>query len=225
MSAKYFHGITCGVISKPASLIKARALLYESYIKHLGWEIAHDNPSNIKINHTEEHITLTDDYDDLSVWFAINHEDDVIACARLCHNDTNGLLEIERYNNATQILEPLLSEKETLNIVELNREAIAPSYSDQREIYGLLLLKEIFEYCLLNGHSILTTCNIHDWVSIYDLISFKFLDNYTFKYCDSEPLPVMVYLATPKDIRRLLINIDSCLTTLENTTNESVQFV
>ena len=217
MNAKYIHEITCGIISTADCLANAKALLYESYIKHLAWEIKHDNPSNIKIHHLNERTTLTDDYDDLSVWFSINHKNNLVACARLCHDDNNGLLEIERYNNAAQTLKPLLSKKKMLNIIELNREAILPEYSDKKELFGLLLLKEVFEYCLINRKTILTTCNIDDWVSIYDLISFQCLDNYTFKYFDSEPHPVLVYLATPIEIKELLININSCLKKLKNT--------
>lgn len=211
MDIKNIHKVTCGVLTEQTCLNNARALLYESYIKDLAWEITHDNPSNIKIHHIDEHTTLTDDFDELSVWFSISNKDEVIACARLCSEDENGLLEIERYENATRSIKPILDQKEKLNIIELNREAILPGYSEQRELYGLILLREIFEYCLSHNYTILTTSNIPDWISIYKLISFEEIDKYTFKYFDSEPLPVSVYLATPIDIRRLLENINYCL--------------
>lgn len=216
MDIKSIHKVTCGILTEQTCLDNARALLYESYIKDLAWEITHDNPSNIKINHIDNHTTLTDDFDELSVWFSISNNDEVIACARLCSEDENGLLEIERYENARQCIKSLLDQKEKLNIIELNREAILPGYSEQRELYGLILLKEVFEYCLSNNYTILTTSNIPDWIAIYELISFEEIDEYTFKYFDSEPLPVAVYLATPADIKRLIANINSCLEVHKN---------
>ena len=132
-------------------------------------------------------------------------------------------MELERYENATRSIKPLLDLKKELNIIELNREAILPQYSDQKDLYGLILLKEVFEYCLSENLTILTTSNIPDWTSIYELISFKCLDDYTFKYFDSEPSPVSVYLAKPDDIRELLKNIHHCLESRENLTHRSGQ--
>lgn len=203
--------ITSGILTNPVCLNKARALLYESYIQHLAWEITHDNPSNIKICHEDGHTTLQDDYDDLSVWFSISHGEEVIACARLCYEDDNGLLEIERYENARQAIGSILAKKEDLNLIELNREAILPAYNETGVYYALLLLKTVFEYCLEHNHTILTTCNISAWLAIYDIISLEKEEKYSFKYFDSEPHPVWVYLITPDDIKQLLVNINSCL--------------
>lgn len=216
MDIKNIHKLNCGVLTDESCLNNARALLYESYIKDLAWEITHDNPSNIKIHHLDNHTTLTDDYDDLSIWFSISDPNEVIACARLCQEDKNGLLEIERYENACRIIQPILDQKRKLNIIELNREAILPQYSAQRELYGLILLKEVFEYCLSNNYTILTTSNIPDWIALYELIGFEKIDKYTFKYFDSEPSPVLVYLAPPADIKRLVENINNCLKTHKN---------
>lgn len=200
----------CELLTNPSCLVKAKALLYESYISHLAWEIVHENPSNIQISHHNNQTILTDDYDELSSWFALKHDNNIIACARLCYEDNKGLLEIERYENAVRILNPILSKKKSLNLVELNREAILPS-NRMRSFYALILLKNIFLHCLSNNYSVLTTSNIPEWVSIYKMIRFTPLDEYTFRYFDSEPKPVLVYLATSEDLLRLLQNIDYCL--------------
>lgn len=212
-----FTDVTCGVLTKPLCMEKAKSLLYESYISHLAWEITHDNPSNIKINHIDGLTTLTDDYDDISTWFSISHGDDVIACARLCYEDEQGLLEVERYENAKGLLQPILAQKKALNIVELNREAMLPFYGETTTYFGLLLLKTIFSHCLINKQSILTTSNITDWVVIYEMIGFSALEEYTFKYFDSEPHPVLVYFATESHLQQLLKNIDHCLYVMEKT--------
>lgn len=200
------------ILSEPSCLNNARALLYKSYVKHLSWDIVDNNPSNIKINQCNHQITLTDDYDDLSVWFSVVLNNQIISCARLCGEDSNGLLEIERYENARNTIQPILDKKNELNLIELNREAILPEYSPHKELFGLLLLKRIFEHCLLKNQTLLTTCNISDWTSIYSLIDFKPLTNYSFKYFSSEPLPVQVYLATPEEYIRLIKKINQCLT-------------
>lgn len=207
--------IYCGILVQPECLNKARVLLYESYIQHLAWEITHDNPSNIKIHHRDEYTLLTDDYDELSIWFSISRGTEVIACARLCYEDEQGKLEIERYSNARESIADILQTKQRLNILELNREAILPAYSDKKDYYALLLLKTIFSYCIDNNHTILTTSNIRDWVEVYERISFEYLRNYTFKYFDSEPLPVLVYLATPDDLKQLINNIDLLMDTID----------
>jgi hypothetical protein len=202
--------IACQIIRDKSDLNNARSLLYESYVTHLAWEITNENPSNIKITRDKNRMMLTDDYDNLSIWFSINIQKEVVACARLCKEDKQGLLEIERYENASRALDTILSQKKHLKIIELNREAILPSHSNKKE-YGLLLLKSVFEYCLSQNYTLLTTCNIPDWLSIYNLISFNCLDKYSFRYFDSEALPVRVYLATPEVLIELINRIDSKL--------------
>lgn len=201
------------IISDPEHLNKARSLLYYCYLEHLEWEIAHCNPSGIKIQQQGNGAIISDDYDDLAIWFSVlnnNNDDDCIACGRLCHNDFDGLLEIERYHNARKSLKDILEKKKQLNIVELNREAVSPKYAENSKPY-LLLLKSIFQYCLNKNHTILTTSNLVKWVEIYDQIGFKRL-NSTFKYFDAEPEPVVAYFACTHDIENMLKKIDVLLT-------------
>ncbi len=195
------------IINEPEQLNKARSLLHCCYLEHLEWEIAHCNPSGIKIQKWENQAIISDDYDDLAVWFSVlDDNDDCIVCGRLCHNDSNGLLEIERYDNAIKSLKDILQKKNQFNIVELNREAVLPKYADNSKVY-LLLLKLIFEYCLKNNYSILTTSNLIRWVDIYDKIGFKRLEA-VFKYFDSEPEPVVSYFAYTHDIEIMLTKVN-----------------
>lgn len=199
------------MINEPEQLDKARSLLHHCYLEHLKWEIEHSNPSGIKIQQRGSHTIISDDYDDLAVWFSVlNDTNDCIACGRLCHNDPNGLLEIERYHNAQKSLKDILQKKNEFNIVELNREAVLPKYAENKKLY-LLLLKSIFQYCLKKNYAILTTSNLTNWVDIYDKIGFKRLD-VTFRYFDSEPEPVIVYFAYNHDIENMLNEINTLLT-------------
>lgn len=198
------------IINEPEQLNQARSLLHCCYLEHLAWEIAHCNPSGIKIQQQGSRTIISDDYDDLAVWFSVlNDNNDCIACGRLCHNDSNGLLEIERYHNAKKSLKDILQKKKQFNIVELNREAILPKYAENKKPY-LLLLKSIFQYCLKKNYAILTTSNLVKWVDVYDKIGFKRL-NAAFRYFDSEPEPVVVYFAHTQDIENMLIEINTFL--------------
>ncbi|KTC76037.1 hypothetical protein Lbir_0106 [Legionella birminghamensis] len=206
--------ISCGILQNPKCLTRAQSLLYSSYVKELGWQINPQNPSNIQVIEQDNRLLLVDDYDDCSTWFAIYHHHTMMACARLCHDDANGLLEIERYENARKALEPILRQKQTLNLVELNREAIIPLVCGHKPYYALKVLKAVFQHCIAHEQSILTTCNIKEWVALYDLIGWQPIPDYTFKYCQSEPAPVSVYLATPSELIELTSAISDCLSGL-----------
>lgn len=198
------------IISDAKNISNEQVLLYECYIRHFAWEITHSNPSNIRIEHVEGLTLLADDYDSISVWFSIKNKDKLLACARICFEDESNLLEVERYSNAKEFLQPILKQKNFLKIVELNREAILASHVHEKKIC-LLLLKAIFEYCFNNNYSILTTSNIPEWVDVYKIISFNNIPQYTFKYFDSDPSPVLVYFATPPEIKKLIQHIEKQL--------------
>lgn len=198
------------MITEVEHLNKARSLLHNCYLEHLEWEIIHSNPSGINVQKQSNWNIISDDYDELAVWFSVlNDENECVACGRLCHKDSNGLLEIERYPHVRKLLKDILEKKHEFNILELNREAILPKYAENPIPY-LLLLKLIFQYCLNKNHSILTTSNLSQWVTMYDQLGFKRL-NISFKYFDSEPEPVVVYFAQKFDIVKMLEKINFLL--------------
>jgi hypothetical protein len=198
------------IVNELGYLNKVRSLLHQCYLEHLEWEICQSNPSRIQIQQQDGKLIISDDYDDLAVWFSVvNDNDDCIACGRICHNDVDGLLEVERYSNAKRSLKEVLHKKNQLNIVELNREAVLPEYANNNKPY-LLLLKSIFQYCLNKNYTILTTSNLTQWVNIYDKIGFNRL-NAPFRYFDSEPEPVISYFANKCDIKNMLSKINRFL--------------
>ena len=198
------------IINSSVDLDKARSLLHSCYLEHLEWEITHGNPSGIKVQKNSNQTIITDDYDDLSTWFSVLEEQKPIACGRLCYEDSDGLLEIERYSNARKSLKNLLIKKTDLNIVELNREAILPKYINNKKLY-FLLLESIFKYCLEKHQAIITTTHFENWIEIYGDIGFPRLDGLEFKYHDSEPSPVLVYFSDSQHIRVLLKRINILL--------------
>lgn len=176
---------------------QSRHLLHEYYVNELGWQIQKHNASKIKIisNNTSDipRNILVDDYDSISTWFVGLKGQSVIACARLCGDDNNGLLEAERYSEARLNLSHIFAKKKNLNLIELNREAIHIEYRNY-EVY-LLLLKIILQHCISNKQSILMTTCHPDLIYLYKLISFPKMEHASFKYDSSEPVPVNVYLA------------------------------
>lgn len=106
--------IFTSVIEDVYTLAKAKTLLYEYYIEKLKWDISPDNYSGIRIKKICQQKNFIDDYDDYSTWFSVTNENNnVIACARLCKEDTAGLLEIERYGEAKQLLQSYFKFKKT----------------------------------------------------------------------------------------------------------------
>lgn len=190
------------------TLEKAKTLLYKYYVDKLKWDIPADNYSGIKIKKTYLQNKLIDDYDDYSVWFSVlNENDDVIACARLCKEDTGGLLEIERYSKAKQQLRSILNSKKQLNLIELNREAISPDYPDNK-VASLFLLKSIFNYCLEHNYSVITTTNIPEWLTLYNSLPFIRLNQCRFRYAEIDPNPVEVYFIKYRNLNKILTKIN-----------------
>lgn len=190
------------------TLEKAKNLLYEYYIEKLKWDISTDNYSGIKIEKTSQQNKFVDDYDDYSIWFSVTNEsEDVVACARLCKEDTKGLLEIERYSEAKRLLHSILNSKKQLNLIELNREAILPDYS-RNKVASLILLKSIFNYCQKHNYSVLTTTNIPEWLTLYNSLPFTRLYDCRFKYAETDLKPVEVYFIENKELKNILNKIN-----------------
>jgi hypothetical protein len=195
---------------------QVKAFLYKCYIQEFGWQVPSDNPSRIVFKESTEGLSLlTDDYDKHALWFAAVQANCIVACARLCTVDSNNLLELERYPEAREKLHLLLKEKEQLNIIELNREAISLKES-KYEKPCLFLLEKIFTYCLQKGFSILTTTNMVNWLNIYDKISFPKLEGFSFKYHVEDKDEVVVYFAQKEDLIKMRNRIIECLNNMEN---------
>jgi hypothetical protein len=198
------------IITDDKVIIKnIRAFLRDCYVEHGGWKIPASNPSKIReeiINNIKQ---LVDDYDYISTWFSLNYHNQLIACARLCGEDANGLLELERYQAAKQSLTFLFNKKREMNIIELNREAVHPWYF-KTEVF-FLLLNNIFTYCVEKNYSILTTTSLSEWDEIYQYIGFPQLKDKSFKYHEEEPKSVKVFFADQTVLIKLVAKLQSFL--------------
>ena len=187
------------------------ALLHDYYVEHHGWDMPIQNPSGLVIKTLNNKKSLTDNYDQHSIFFTVtNRNNDIVSCARLCTGDKEKCLEIEKYENAKNCLKSLLIKKEALNIIEMTREGINLNYLNDEQAY-LLLLHEIFNFCLENKYSLLTTTNLPEWEKIYEIISFPQLQDMKFKYIDSEPNKVNVYFALNNQLKIINKRIETRL--------------
>ena len=194
---------------------ETQALLYNYYVEHHKWDISKENPSGILIQSLDGKKRLVDDYDKHSVFFSVSNEkNEVVSCARLCAGDSENYLEIEKYHNARESLGYILKKKSDLNILEMTREGIRLDYFNNDKPY-LLLLREIFIFCLQGNYSLLATTNLEEWEKIYKSIGFSKIENKGFKYCDDEPLKVNVYFCLSGQIKKIINQIDFQLKKME----------
>ena len=133
----------------------------------------------------------------------------MIACARLCGHGSQELLELERYANARKSLSTLLLRKHTLNLIELNREAMDPRYRNNH-VY-ILLLRMMVNYCLEKNYTLITTTNMSEWVSIYNEIKLPKQNGFEFKYFNTDTDSVNVYFASCYDLHAILNKLNSYL--------------
>jgi hypothetical protein len=206
-------GLQVDLIHDSQTLNEARNLLYYCYVEKMKWEIKQNNYSGIRIEKVKKKFCLVDDYDSIAIWFSVKQKNQIVACARLCPEDFNRKLELERYPEAQQILGITLKElKNKFHIVELNREAILPHFS-AGDFARILLFRKIFEYCTLQKHTIITATHVQDWVNFYNDILFPKLSGLQFKYSNTDTDKVTVYFAHEENIKKM----SDKLSFLENT--------
>lgn len=202
-SPQFLHRLKASTINNLEALNQARCLLYNCYVKEMQWHIEQNNYSGLYVDKTNPHFKLIDDYDEIATWFSVKNENEVVACARLCPEDANGKLEMERYPEAKKMLWPTLGElKKKFRVVELNREAILPD-DETDSVVRPLLLKKIFEYCILNRCAVITATPIKEWLTLYERLSFPRLGGCQFKYADADAEKVTVYFASDDTIQQM----------------------
>jgi hypothetical protein len=214
MIAPVLCNMTSGVKESERS-VAVQAFLYDYYINELNWSFPDDNASGLKKSKCDGKRILVDDYDSASIESSLFYVEEsktseIVASARICKADENNLLELERYEDAQRCLKPYFENKDELNIIELNREAILPAFSVDWRVY-LTLLRKVFAYCSEHNYSILTTTNFLEWKQVYSLINFTNLKNCQFKYTDTDPESVDSYFAKHDTVGNIVNNIDLIL--------------
>ena len=170
----------------------ASALLYEVYIKQLGWQFSPDNPSQIRVEIKNNRHILIDRFTDSSVWFGAFDSSTIIGCIRLVRADGNNKLEIEGYKSSHVIQKYLPDNKDYC--VELSKAAILKRPGKLRaRIRDIMLVA--FQYCQENGYSISISPTNNPIRRILDEIGCPLIKPDAFKYEPHDPSPVSLYFA------------------------------
>lgn len=122
----------------------AKNLVYRVYIEEYSW-FPDNNKSNIRIVEDQGLKVLIDDFDKVSTWFGVFHNNAIIACCRLSDR-LDGKFEVERYQSL-----PRFITQET-SACELNRFAMLREYRTEDSFIAML-----YNYVLgwANQHGIL----------------------------------------------------------------------
>ncbi len=183
--------ITIKVLDSAELIEEACALLYKTHIEQVQWDVAPDNPSQIRIENRNNRNLLIDRFTDNATWFGAFDDQKLIGCTRLCGVDENNLLEIEGYPNSS-IVRPYLPKDKNF-CVESTRTAVAKEYTGQGIVK--LLLLAAFTYCEENHYS-LAACVSNGYLkSLLKRIGYPLKMEHAFKYEPQDPLAVNFYFA------------------------------
>ncbi|XP_065054732.1 uncharacterized protein LOC135683415 isoform X2 [Rhopilema esculentum] len=132
---------------KKSDVIQAQALIYDVYVREMGWMFAKNNPTGFRIEKSDcGKSLLTDDLEDHSNWFGVFEEDRVVAVARRVHRNAQGHLDLTRYESSKkpQIARAVCPVNNEY-VYEIQRCAIAKEYR------GTNVIMCVFHYLFLNA--------------------------------------------------------------------------
>lgn len=180
--------ITTEIIDNPDLIEDACALLYDSYIEQGKWVFSKDNPSEIRIEIKNGRKLLVDKFVETARWFGVFDNGRLIGCARLCGMDRNNKYEVEGYPASQPIHEFL----PRVNCMEMGKVAVSKDYKGKR-IINLIYLAA-FEYCQRNKFSVFTCIGNVYIKSLFQRIKLPPKIDQTFKYEETDPTSVSLYL-------------------------------
>lgn len=164
-----------------SEIIEAQKLACEVLVNEQKWEIAKDNPSQLRVDGG----MLCDKYDAQANWFGVYEGKKLIGCHRHCGR-IDGKFEFEHYNS----LPAFITEDKTA--VEGTRLAIAKEY---RRTMALLILVH-FEYSYLKAQNYKTLFTTGTYPNPGKMYVEKFstkMHEMPFKYNEHEPQEVYLY--------------------------------
>ena len=180
--------LTTEVIENVDLIDDACALLYETYIEQANWKFSPDNPSGIRIDIKNGKHLLVDNFTHQSRWFGVFDDDKLIGCARLTGLDANGRYEVEGYE-ASRVVHDFIPRS---HCMEMGKVAVAKDYKGKR-IINLIYLAA-FEYCQRNKFSVFGCLSNTYIKSLFHRIKFNPKIEQAFRYEETDPTPVSLYL-------------------------------
>lgn len=145
------------VLNDGQSINSAKRLLYEVYIREMGWSFREDSPTGFRVDKDDQNQPiLSDAFDDSSIWFGAYKEGDLIGVTRAVQrNNSLGKLDIELYPaSKLPSMKRILQPKEDQQLIEVQRGAVAKDYRDAKPNVIQLLLLFVFSYALEKTFSV-----------------------------------------------------------------------
>ncbi len=174
-----------------------KTILHKVYVEDMGWIIADDNASGLKVNQQDGCAKiLTDDYESYEQWIVMLDNDEIVAAVRLTDKDSNQQYEMQRYYNSDKLGGCLAGLAETTKVCEMSRLVINPDYAAAEVVP--FFFSNFLSYLNQNNISIFFACS--DWVFPHEqlqLMGFKKLDGECFRYTENDPQDAQVFYLTP----------------------------
>ncbi|NEO99788.1 MAG: hypothetical protein F6K58_14140 [Symploca sp. SIO2E9] len=177
--------------------ILAQRLLYEVYVKELGWIPPEGNPSNLKIQASPLGNIMVDDYDSVSIQFGGFCGKKLIGIHRIIPR-LNGRLDVENY-----IELPFFLQKDCH--YELNRLAIDINFR-KSPIFSLIIAAEIRYLIKCKFKYVIGTAIFPEPGSLFCKVGATRINFPEFKYHLSDPKPVslvVLFLEEKENFNRL----------------------
>jgi hypothetical protein len=200
---------TTTILHTKDNIIIAQQLLYEIYIKEMGWKFINNNPSSIRIETSNDNKKImTDDYDQHATWVGTFYNEQLVGCGRVVNRDAAGLLEIERYSILNSLREKICVSS-VPNLVELNRSAIVQSH--RNSIIWPCLLYFAFKYCENMSLCAIATTASSRVDQFHSAIGFHQIKGQDFFYHNQDEKSVNVYFADTSNIKQISLNLERIL--------------
>lgn len=189
----------------PDEIPAAKHLLYNFYIKKMGWQFPKDTPTGWIITEVKGRKILDDRYHDTSRWYIGHRKGKVEACLRILRKTADSPLDVEHYNTTPAFRAFLATPAQ---YVELNRFGFI--HEDRILYYMLNFWKLILKDALREGWTLIITNGFGD-SERFARVGLSPIPGATFKYHPDDTNTVSTFGILTEDIHRILKNCQQIL--------------
>ena len=195
--------------TNPDDIIAAKHLLYDFYIKRMGWQFPKDTPTGWTIKEVNGQNILDDCYHDTSRWYIGRQDGKVETCLRVLRKTAESPLDVEHYN-ATPAFKAFLAQP--AQYAEINRFGFF--YEEHILYYMLNFWTRILEDALREGWTLVVTNGFGD-SERFARVGLSPIPDATFKYHPDDTNTVSTFGIPTADIPRILKNCRQILHSME----------
>lgn len=185
---------------------QACSLLHEVYIEQGNWQFSIDNPSNLRVDISNNKMILSDRFVDRAIWFGAFESNELVGCVRLLGVDENNRLEVENYPASASTC-ATIPDDEKKYCYEIQRLVT------KKEFVGRGIVKHLihacFKYCYEHQFHVLAFTNNGYLKSIFKKIDFPMKKESAFKYEPHDSSEVNFYIAyRSNEVREILEKLE-----------------